>query len=262
MALYSAVYLTKLMDPTQQAITTPETVNLTLPIEIGSTSKAKKRKENEEYCIRRKTREVGGSSALQLESDEQEMAVNLVSASVEVIQEVRQGVVQQSTTCMTSLTKESELIQTLDIFNKKYTKLADSKKRVEEEKVKLVAELEVRRCIVVNLTVELEGFKEELKTYKELSSTLKQHQIDNTRLEEELGQLKVEYQEVSESLVCLTSVRRDLSQECFRHHKDNEKLKNDIELLKMRLHEACHTAQSSRQTLELALLQEERQMWF
>ena len=174
------------------------------------------------------------------------MAINLVSAlAKEVIQEVRQGMVQQSATCMTGLTKETELIRTLDIFSKNYTKLADFKKHVEEEKVKLSAELEVQRRIVVNLIVELEGFKEELKTYKELPSTLKQRQIDNTQLEEELRQLKAKYQKACESLVRLTSVKKDLSQECFQHHKDNEKLKNDIELLKMRLHEACYRAQSS-----------------
>ena len=70
MALNSVVYLTKMMDPTQPAIPTPETVNLTLPMEIGSTSRAKKRKENEAYCIRMRAQIARGSSALQLEPDE------------------------------------------------------------------------------------------------------------------------------------------------------------------------------------------------
>ena len=46
-ALYSAVYLTKLMDLTQPPILALESVNLTLPVEIGTTSRAKKHKENE-----------------------------------------------------------------------------------------------------------------------------------------------------------------------------------------------------------------------
>ena len=110
------------------------------------------------------------------------MAVNLVSATVEdVIQEVRQGVVRDAATYLTSLTKETELVRTLDLFSKRYTKSANSKKIVEEEKVKLAAELVVRRQVVVNLIVELEGLKEELKTFKELPSTLKQRQLDNAR---------------------------------------------------------------------------------
>jgi hypothetical protein len=55
LSLYSSVYLTKLMDPTQPMIPSPEQVNLTIPMEIGSTSKTKKRKENEDYCIRMRT---------------------------------------------------------------------------------------------------------------------------------------------------------------------------------------------------------------
>jgi hypothetical protein len=64
LSLYSAVYLTKLMDPTQLPVPTLESVNLTLPMEVGSTSRSKKRKENEAYCIRMRTRNAGGSSTL------------------------------------------------------------------------------------------------------------------------------------------------------------------------------------------------------
>ena len=246
LALYSAIYLTKMMDPTQPTIPTLEMVNLTLPMEIETTSIAKKRKGNEAYCIRMKAQTTRGSSALQLESDEQEMAVNLVNASAEeVIQEVRQDVVQQLATSMTGLTKETELIQTLDIFSKKYTKLAGSKKRVEEKKVKLAAELEIRKSVVVNLTMELEELKEELQTYKKLPSTLKLRQLDNARMQEELCKTKVEYQEAIESLVRLTSLKRDLSQECVFKCKENEKLKVDVEKLRIKLHEACHTAELS-----------------
>jgi hypothetical protein len=55
LSLYSAVYLTKLMDPTQPRVPTPESVNLTIPMEVGSTSRSKKWKENEAYCIRMRT---------------------------------------------------------------------------------------------------------------------------------------------------------------------------------------------------------------
>lgn len=82
-ALYSTVYLTKMMDPIQLAIPVLESVSLTLPMEIGSTSRAKKPKKNEEYCIRMRAQNAGGSSTLQLESDDQEMAVNVVSASAD-----------------------------------------------------------------------------------------------------------------------------------------------------------------------------------
>ena len=64
LALYNAIYLTKLMDLTQPLVPTPESVNLTLPLEVGSTSIAKKYKENEAYCIRMKTYNAKGSSAL------------------------------------------------------------------------------------------------------------------------------------------------------------------------------------------------------
>jgi hypothetical protein len=176
---------------------------LTIPMEIGSTSKTKKRKENEAYCIRMRTRSAGGSSTLQLDSEEQEMAVNLVSASAEeTLQEVRHSVVQQSTT---ALSKETELIRTLDVFGKPYTFLANSKKRVEEEKMKMVAALELKKRAFVNLTLETEGLQEELQTYKELPSTLKQRQLDNDQLKEELHKLKAEYQKVTDSLVSYRS---------------------------------------------------------
>ena len=137
------------------------------------------------------------------------------------------------------------MIRTLDIFGKRYTKLADSKKRVEEEKMSLVAELELRKRNVVNLTVELEGLKALLQIYKELPSTLKQRQIDNTRQQEELHKLKAEYQEATESLVRLTSLKKDLSQECVFQRKENERLKMDVDQLKIKLHKACYIAQSN-----------------
>jgi hypothetical protein len=72
----------------------PEQVNLTIPMEIGSTSKAKKRKENEAYYIRMRTCNARSSSTLQVDSEVQEMAVNVVSASAEeILHEAMQSVV-------------------------------------------------------------------------------------------------------------------------------------------------------------------------
>ena len=70
LSLYSAIYLTKLMDLTQLLVPTSELVKLTLPMEVGSTSRPKKRKENEAYCIWMRTRNVESSSTLQLDSKE------------------------------------------------------------------------------------------------------------------------------------------------------------------------------------------------
>ena len=75
-------------------------------MEVGSTSRAKKRKKNEVYCIRMKTCNVEGPSTLELDSEEYEMAVNVVSTSREgVLHEARQSVVQQATTVMSRETK-------------------------------------------------------------------------------------------------------------------------------------------------------------
>jgi hypothetical protein len=187
LSLYSAVYLTKLMDPTQPPVPIPESVNLTLPMEVGSTSRSKKRKENEAYCIRMQTRNAGSSSTLQLDSEEEERAVNVVSViAEETLQEVRQTMAQQTSH---SVSKESELYRVIEVFGKRYTLLADLKKRVEEEKVKMAVDLELRKRAFVNLTLEMEELKEELKVYKELPSTLKQRQLDNDQLKEELHKL-------------------------------------------------------------------------
>jgi hypothetical protein len=257
LSLYSAVYLTKLMDPTQPPVPTPESVNLTLPMEVGSTSRSKKRKENEAYCIWMQTRNVGSSSTLQLDSQEEERAINVVSITTkETLQEVRQTKAQQISH---SVSKESELCRVIEVFGKRYTLLADSKKRVEEEKVKMAADLELRKRAFVNLTLEMEELKEELKVYKELPSTLKQLQLDNDHPKEELHKLQVEYQEVTDSLVYHTSMKKDLNKEFFHIHKENERLKHQMELLKIRHHENLQEAQSNRQTTELGMLQEKEQ---
>jgi hypothetical protein len=158
-----------------------------------------------------------------------------------------------------SVSKESELCRVIEVFGKRYMLLADSKKRVEEEKVKMAADLELRKCAFVNLTLEMEELKEELKIYKELPSTLKQHQLDNDHLKEELHKLQVEYQKVTETLVYHTSLKKDLNKEFFHIHKENERLKHQMELLKIRHHENLQEAQSNRQTAELGMLQEKEQ---
>jgi hypothetical protein len=257
LSLYSAVYLTKLMDPTQPPVPTPESVNLTLPMEVGSTSRSKKRKENEAYCIQMRTRNAGGSSTLQLDSEEEERAVNVVSVTAEeTLQEVRQIVAQQISH---SGSKESELCRVIEVFGKRYTLLADSKKQVEEEKVKMAADLELRKRAFVNLTLEMEELKEELTVYKELPSTLKQRQLDNDHLKEELHKLQAKYQKVTDSLVYHTSLKKDLNKEFFHIHKENEGLKHQMELLRIRQHENLQEAQSNRQTVELGMLQEREQ---
>jgi hypothetical protein len=242
LSLYSAVYLTKMMDPTQLRVPTPESVNLTIPMEVGSTSRSKKRKENEAYCIRMRTRNAGGSSMLQLDSEEEECVVNVVSVTAEeTLREVRQTMAQQLSH---SGSKESEACRVIEVFGKRYTLLANSKKRVEEEKVKIAAELELR---------------EEFKVYKELPSTLKQRQLDNDQLKEELHKLQAEYQKVTDSLVYHTSLKKDLNKEFFHMHKENEGLKHQTELLRIRHHENLQEVQSTRQSAETGMLQEREQ---
>jgi uncharacterized protein YxeA len=124
---------------------------------------------------------------LQLDSEEEERAVNVVGITAEeTLQEVRQTVAQQISH---SGSKESELCRVIKVFGKRYTLLADSKKRIEEEKVKIAAELELRKRAFVNLTLEMEELREEFKVYKELPSTLKQRQLDNDQLKGELHKL-------------------------------------------------------------------------
>jgi hypothetical protein len=257
LSLYSAVYLTKLMDPTQPRVPIPETVNLTIPMEVGSTSRSKKRKENEAYYIRMRTRNVGGSSTLQLDSEEEERTVNVVSVTAEeTLREVRQTVAQQLSY---SGSKESEACRVIEVFGKRYTLLANSKKRVEEEKVKIAAELELRKRAFVNLTLEMEELREEFKVYKELPSTLKQCQLDNDQLKEELHKLQAEYQKVTDSLVYHTSLKKDLNKEFFHMHKENEGLKHQMELLRIRHHENLQEVWSTRQSAETRMLQEREQ---
>jgi hypothetical protein len=148
----------------------------------------------------------------------------------ETLQEVRQTVAQQISH---SGSIESELCRMIEVFGKRYTLLADSKKRVEEEKVKIAAELELRKRVFVNLTLEMEELKEELTIYKELPSNLKQRQLDNDQLKEELHKLQAEYQIVTNSLVYHMSLKKDLNKEFFHMHKENEGLKHQMELLKI-----------------------------
>jgi uncharacterized protein YxeA len=105
----------------------------------------------------------------------------------ETLQEVRQTVAQQLSH---SGNKESEAYRVIEVFGKRYTLLANSKNRVEEEKVKIAAELELRKRAFVNLTLEMEELREEFKVYKELPSTLKQRQLDNDQLKGELHKLQ------------------------------------------------------------------------
>ena len=162
------------------------------------------------------------------------MAVNVVSTSTEdVLQKARQSVVQQATTAMS---RETELVQILDVFGKKYTFLANSKKHMEEENVKMAVDLELKKRALVNLTLEIERLREELQTYKELPSTLKQRQLDNEQMKEELHKLKADYQKATDSLVYHTKFKKDLNKEFFYEHKKKEKLKHEMELLRIQHH--------------------------
>jgi predicted nucleic acid-binding Zn-ribbon protein len=147
----------------------------------------------------------------------------------------------------------------IEVFGKRYTLLADSKKRVEEEKVKIAVELELRKRAFVNLTLEMEELKEELTVYKELPSTLKQRQLDNDQLKEELHKLQAEYQKITDSLVYHTSLKKDLNKEFFHMHKENEGLKHQMELLRIRHHENLQEVRSTRQSAESGMLQKREQ---
>ena len=164
--------------------------------------------------------------------------------------------VQQATT---TLSREMELVQTLNIFGKRYTFLANSKNRVEEENVKMAADLELKRCALINLTLETEGLREELQTYKELPSILKQRQLDKNQMKEELHKLKADYQKATDSLVYHTKLKKDLNKDFFQLHKEKEKLLHDMELLRIQHHESLQRAQSTRQTTESVMLQEKEQ---
>jgi predicted nucleic acid-binding Zn-ribbon protein len=204
-----------------------------------------------------RTRNAGGSSTLQLDSEEEERAVNVVSVTAEeTLREVRQTVAQQLSH---SGNKESEACRVIEVFDKRYTLLANSKKRVEEEKVKIAVELELRKRAFVNLTLEMEELKEEFKVYKELPSTLKQRQLDNDQLKGELHKLQAEYKKVTDSLVYHTSLKKDLNKEFFHMHKENEGLKHQMELLRIRHHENLQEVRSTRQSAESGMLQEREQ---
>jgi chromosome segregation ATPase len=151
------------------------------------------------------------------------------------------------------------LCRVIEIFGKRYTLLTDSKKRVEEEKVKIAAELELRKHAFVNLTLEMEELREEFKVYKELPSTLKQRQQDNDQLKEELHKLQAEYQKVTDSLVYHTSLKKDLNKEFFHMHKENEGLKYQMELPRIKHHENLQEVRSTRQSAESGMLQEREQ---
>ena len=132
-----------------------------------------------------------------------------------------------------TLSRETELVRTLDLFGKRYTLLANSKKRVDEESVKMAVDLEQMKRVFVNLTLETEGLREELQTYKEMPSIFKQRQLDNKQTKEELCKLKANYQKATNSLVYYTKLKKDLNIDSFNLHKENEKLLHDMELLRI-----------------------------
>jgi hypothetical protein len=145
------------------------------------------------------------------------------------------------------LSRESAVYRAMELSTQRVKKLVADKKKWSEEKVQLTADVERNKRAMLSMTLEMEGMKEELQTYKELPSTLKQRQIDQAQLKEELEKLKAEYRKVTDTLVYHTGLKKDLNQEFFHMHKEHEKLKHQIELLKIQHHENLQTARSNRQ---------------
>jgi predicted RNase H-like nuclease (RuvC/YqgF family) len=98
------------------------------------------------------------------------------------------------------LSRESAVYRAMELSTQRVKKLVADKKKWSEEKVQLTADVERNKRAMLSMTLEMEGMKEELQTYKELPSTLKQRQIDQAQLKEELEKLKAEYQKVTRYL--------------------------------------------------------------
>jgi hypothetical protein len=117
-SLYNAIYLTKMMDPTQLAIFPLPLVNLIIPIttEIGSTSKepvAKKRKEYQDFAIRMRTQNPTNTpSTFTFEQLEPKEVIVLGESIEETILEVQNTRNQQGGQ---SLSKDSALCRVVKL---------------------------------------------------------------------------------------------------------------------------------------------------
>jgi predicted nucleic acid-binding Zn-ribbon protein len=266
--LYSAVYLTKLMDPIQPAVPSPPTANSAVLtyIEIGSTSEepaAKKMKkfsssETQEFavCMRTQNPSIGPSTFTldQLASHE---VIVLGDTIEETISAIQNTVHQKNGEY---INKESAIYQAMELSACQIEKLITGRKTMEEEKVKLTADVQRNKRAILAMTLELEGMKEELQTYRQLPTNLAQSQIDHNQLKEDFQKLKGEYQQANDSLVYYSGLRKDLNQNYFKIHKENEELKNQIENLRVQLHAAVDGQSSNRQDLAAELKQKEQEV--
>ena len=61
-------------------------------------------------------------------------------------------------------------------------------------------------------------------------------------MKEELHKLKADYQKATDSLVYHTKFKKDLNKEFFYEHKKKEKLKHEMELLRIQHHKSLQKA--------------------
>jgi predicted nucleic acid-binding Zn-ribbon protein len=267
LSLHSAVYLTKMMDPTQPTVPPPTSVNSTVlnTTEIGSPSQepvTKKRKElksqeHQEFAIRlRAQNPTAGPSSFTLDQLESQGVIVLGDTLEETISAVQTTVQQKSGEF---LSKESAIYRAMELSTHRIQKMMATKQTMEEEKVKLTADVERSKRAMLTMTLEMEGMKEELQTYRQISSTFEQSQIDHTQLKEDFQKLKAEHQNATESLVYFSGIRKDLNKDYYKIHKENEGLKHKIETLRSELHQALYGEQSNRHnpTAELQQKQQE-----
>jgi hypothetical protein len=211
---------------------------------------SKKRKENkyqeyQDFAIRLQTQDPDSTPSTFTLDQLEPREVIVIGDTIEETISAVQNVTNQSSG--TLLSRESAVYRAMELSTQRVKKLVADKKKWSEEKVQLTADVERNKRAMLSMTLEMEGMKEELQTYKELPSTLKQRQIDHAQLKEELEKLKAEYQKVTDTLVYQTGLKKDLNQEFFHMHKENKKLKHQIELLKIQHHENLQTARSNRQ---------------
>jgi hypothetical protein len=190
LSLYSAIYLTKLMDPTQPAVPSPPTVNSTVLTytEIGSTSQepaAKKRKEFrspeiQDFAVRMRTQNPStGPSTFTLDQLASQEVIVLGDMIEETSSAVQNAVHQKSGEC---ISKESAIYRAMELSACQIEKLTARRKTMEDEKVKLTADVQRNKCAMLAMTLEMEGLKEELQAYRQLPTNVAQSQIDHDQL--------------------------------------------------------------------------------
>jgi hypothetical protein len=79
------------------------------------------------------------------------------------------------------LSRNNALCRAIELSEQRLHKVLTAKKKLEEEKVQFTDEVEQHKRPLINMTLEMESMREELQTYKELPSTLKQRQLTMNR---------------------------------------------------------------------------------